>query len=561
MRISLLIFILCFFISCKTESELINSPKSEKYIKSFHEGLRYKLLENYDKALETFYKCLKEQPNDDASHFAIAQISLIQGNLEQAKIHTKQASELDDSNLYYQIELGYMYRELGEFEKSASVFNEIISKRSTNSNYYFECALSWELSGEVKKAIQILDLLEKNVGIRVEASLKKHLWYTKLMKMKEAEQELLNVLETQSNNQFVIGTLVDFYLNTEQYDKAMIQLKRLVEIDPKNGLGLFFLAQYEYDRKDIKKAQEYYSRAILSEKLQAKEAIEALSFLIHQKDSFSSHQILDKTLQLYSENDTIMLFVGDFFLENKEFNKAQSSFEKAVKSNPGSYALWEKLLYVLYDSEKWPDLAPKGAECLRTFPLKTLPYYMVSVALNQTGKFVLAQKFANEGLLTVSDDPIIKADLQGQVAEAYFGLKLFSKAKTEYLKAIETGKKNENDYLKFNLCLRLYENNTGLDLAITLIDEMITNYGTDFDLLLLKGDVYFRKERFNKALQIYRELEAMRTNEALVNERIGDAFARLNNIKEALFHWNIAAKNATGNEQLQKKIMNEAYFE
>ena len=381
------------------------------------------------------------------------------------------------------------------------------------------------------------------------------------MKMEEAEQELLNVLEIQSNNQFVIGTLVDFYLNTEQYDKAMIKLKRLVEIDPKNGLGLFFLAQYEYDKKEIKKAQEYYSRAILSEKLQAKEVIEALSFLIHQKDSCSSHQILDKTLQLYSENDTIMLFVGGFFLENKEFNKAQSSFEKAVKSNPGSYALWEKLLYVLYDSEKWPDLAPKGAECLRTFPLKTLPYYMVSVALNQTGKFVLAQKFANEGLLTVSDDPIIKADLQGQVAEAYFGLKLFSKAKTEYLKAIETGKQNENDYLKFNLCLRLYENNTDMDLAITLIDEMITNYGTDFDLLLLKGDVYFRKEGFNKALQIYKELEVMRTNEALVNERIGDAYARLNNIKAALIHWNIASKSDPENEQLQKKIMNEAYFE
>ena len=144
------------------------------------------------------------------------------------KIHTKKASELDDSNLYYQIELGYMYRELGEFEKSASVFNEIISKRSTNSNYYFECALSWELSGEVKKAIQILDLLEKNIGIRVEASLKKHLWYTKLMQMEEAEQELLNVLEIQSNNQFVIGTLVDFYLNTEHANPRHYMYKKIV---------------------------------------------------------------------------------------------------------------------------------------------------------------------------------------------------------------------------------------------------------------------------------------------------------------------------------------------
>jgi tetratricopeptide (TPR) repeat protein len=164
MRISLLLISLILFISCKTNEELVNHAKSETYIQSFHEGIRLKLLGNYEEAIALFTKCLKEAPEDDASHFAIAQISLITGDLEQAKHYTIQAASLDNSNLYYQIELAYMYRETGEYEKSAIGFEEIITKRSTNANYYYECALSWELSGNLKKSISILNLLEKILG-------------------------------------------------------------------------------------------------------------------------------------------------------------------------------------------------------------------------------------------------------------------------------------------------------------------------------------------------------------------------------------------------------------
>ena len=115
---------------------------------------------------------------------------------------------------------------------------------------------------------------------------------------------------------------------------------------------------------------------------------------------------------------------------------------------------------------------------------------MLSVALNQRGQFLLAQRYAKEGLFTLVDDPILKSDLQGQVAESYFGLRQYSEAKKEYLKAIETGKEHENDYLKFNFCLRLYENNVYLDLALNLLEKMIAKNGTNFELQLLNCLLY-----------------------------------------------------------------------
>lgn len=87
MRISLLFLLLVLFFSCRTSVESTNPIKSETYISAFHEGVRLKLLGNYEEAVARFKKCLKEKPEDDASHFALAQISLIKGDLEIGRAH------------------------------------------------------------------------------------------------------------------------------------------------------------------------------------------------------------------------------------------------------------------------------------------------------------------------------------------------------------------------------------------------------------------------------------------------------------------------------------------
>jgi tetratricopeptide (TPR) repeat protein len=244
------------------------------------------------------------------------------------------------------------------------------------------------------------------------------------------------------------------------------------------------------------------------------------------------------------------------------------SYEKALSTNPGNYLTWERVLYLHYDFKQWKRLIEKGKEAIKTFPLKTLPYYMLSVAYNQTNEFILAEQYANEGLFTVVDDPVVKSDLQGQLAESYFGQNRFVDAKKEYLKAIATGKPHNNQYLIFNFCLRLYEKKVYLDMAQGLVDELIEKNGTNFDLLLLKGDIFFVKEQFLEAKNIYKSLLQAMNNQiedqkvrSQVNERLGDSFAKLKNIKDALLYWREAASIGPGSDLLEKKILNEEYME
>jgi hypothetical protein len=73
----------------------------------------------------------------------------------------------------------------------------------------------------------------------------------------------------------------------------------------------------------------------------------------------------------------------------------------------------------------------------------------------------------------------------------------------------------------------------------------------------------FLKEDFNTALEVYSLLLKSETvtEAGMLNERLGDVYARLNNINEALVYWRRSEELGGGSENLHKKIINEAYIE
>jgi tetratricopeptide (TPR) repeat protein len=74
--------------------------------------------------------------------------------------------------------------------------------------------------------------------------------------------------------------------------------------------------------------------------------------------------------------------------------------------------------------------------------------------------------------------------------------------------------------------------------------------------LFLKEDYKNALELYKTTLNIVSDLE-----KALINEKLGDTYAMLNNITEALVYWRKARELGANSEALEKKITNEAYFE
>ena len=571
-----LFFLLCL-CGCKESLQIgVGSTEqpSKVFVQSFHEGVRLKLQGNYSEAIDRFKICLENQPSDDATHFALAQTYLLLGDLQQAEAHTISAVQADRDNLFYQVELAYMLREKGVFNEAAELFEVIAESRTRNTEYYLAAIDCYKRSGSYSKAIKVIENLEQLKGNHLEAAIRKHRVYLEMGRPKDAEKALIDFYNKHPKNTMVLASLVDFYFQNKEEDKAVKILKELVAEDPQNGMGFLMLAEYEYQQGNRKKTGEYFYKAILSENLTVQETESAWDYLVYHKEKERIEDCLEVLENSFFENDTIFTLIGDYYykLASKEdtgeegfLQKAINNYYEAVKVNPSRFDLWQKLLYLHYDEKQWELLESTVESTVRTFPLKPTPYYFGAVASNQLEKYSRASALVEEGLMLIIDDPVLESDLLGQKGEAFFGMGAPEKAMVYYLQAIEM-KESTAPYLSFNLCMNMYQYGFRLEKALEVLEnaeglEMLHG-AEDGSFHLLKADLLFELKRYDDALKTLNKIESEAQKVVIeVLVRKGDAYAKLLQREKSLRYWKEAQLLGADSEKLIEKIERGRYVE
>lgn len=561
-----MLLLLC---SCKESQPIVknlSSTNSRIFIKTFHEGLRLKLKGDYLEAIERFKECLEKEPTDDAVHFALAQTYLQIGDLQSAEIHTVSAVEYDRDNIFYQVELAYMLREKGAYMESGELFELITEARPRSVEYYMAAISCYKMNKSNLKAISVLEKLEDTKGASLETSLRKHQLYFELGKNKEAEKILLALYKRDQKNPVVIASLVDYFFRTKQELKAYEKLEELVVVDPLNGLGFLMLAENEYEKGNTDKTAAYFYKAIETENIGTTETLGAFEYLVYAKDSVKVKQSISIMKQSFSSNDTVFAAIGDYYMQSRRIDDLVLGVEyytNAVEFNPNRYDIWQKLLYVYYDSKSWIQLKEASDKTVRLFPLNPEPYYLGSVAYNQLRSFQNAEQFVRQGLMAVVENPILKSDLLGQLGEAFFGMGNLDEGLNSYMQAIQIKEKTTQGYLRFNLALRLYEKKFKLGKALEIIDLLIMNsQQKEANVMVLKSDILFELERFDEVLLVLAEISIDNQKfKAGILERKGDVFAKQLKYVDAIWHWKESKKLGGDGKDLLEKIKTGRYVE
>jgi len=578
MHYNLALFILLFFCGCKSPRILVDAQqtsKSRAFITAYHEGLRLKLKGDYSKAIERFEFCIKEEPLDDASHFAIAQTYLLLGDLVQAEKHTISAVDLDKDNVFYQVELAYMFRSKGAFYSAGKLFESVIDRRQREIEYYLLAIDSYRKHEDYTSALKVLEKLENFKGNVLECALRRHSIYIEMGKLKEAEKELLRLRKEFPIKPMLLATLVDFYFQQDEQLKAIEYLRQLIDIDPQNGTGNLMLGEYSYQQGEDKIAAKYFFQAIQTENISAEESVNALKFLIYVNDLPKLKQSISIMERLYIENDTVISALGDYYFQRSLSSDVSTEkkdsflveginkYTRALELNPGRFDLWEKTLYYYYDSKQWQALKKTAEQTVRTFPLRPEPFYLGAVAYNQQEDYISAESFARQGLLSVIDDRVLESDLLGQLGEAFFGRGNLEQGTAYYLQAIALEENATVGYLSFNLSLRLFENKHALSQAVEILDKALEGQSPrELSYELLKADLFFLQKKYNETLNL---LDLMESNDTLftagILERKGNVFSILKDKDKAVYFWESALEIGGGSPLLREKIKKGEYVE
>lgn len=555
---SLFIFICFILVACHTAKE-VKHVHSSNFIKNFHEGTRLKLNNEINSAIEKFNLCVKEDENDDASHFALAQLFLMKNDLQNAAIHTKLACEIDPKNQYYQTELAFMYQELHEYEKAAEIFDQLAKSNLQNPEFYYGSFENWAKAEKPDKAITTLTELEKHFGTNPEIAIKKFQLLLNNNKEKEALNVILEAKKKFPNDASVIAHLVDYYMQRKQYSTGMEMLKQLVVADPNNGMALLMLGEMEMQNRDESTGLKHLKEAVRSEGISIDQKMEVLISIQNFKNSDPDMESLVSYMVVrYPKEAKAHSIQGDYYFKENKFIKATESYKNAVKCDPNLYPIWNQILLLEYQNQMYDSLSTDSEKCIAYFPVQPLPYYLNAVSKVQKKQYVQALAQLKEGLDLLLNDEVLEAEFYSQMGEAYFGLNDIENGKINYEKSI--AKQPTNLFLKNNYAYRLALHNFDLDKAEKIIDEVLSTSPNDARYLDTKGWILFVKGKYTSAADYFSKAYALLPTDKIIVEHMGDIEIKIGQKEKAIEYWMRAKNLNSTNLNLDKKIQNKSYY-
>jgi tetratricopeptide (TPR) repeat protein len=553
----LLVTLSLFACGTAKEKKIVHSSS---FIKNFHEGVRLKLNFEVDPAIDKFNLCLKEDPTDDASNFALAQLYLMKNDLQKASFHTKQASEADPKNLYYQTELAFMRQEMKEYETAALIFDKLSKINLQNPEYYYGSFENWVKAGKQDKALQTLSNLEKHLGGNSEIEIKRYHLLLASGQDKAALDRLLEAKKKYPNEPNIIANLVDYYVQKKQYDSGMKMLEELVNADPENGLALYMLGDMQMQIGQEQTGLKNLKQAVKKEGPTLDQKMEILISIQNFKTSdLEMESLVEYMVGRYPKEAKAHSIRGDYFFKADKFEEATKSYKKAVEFNPNLFPIWNQILVLEYQNQWFDSLNVDSDKCIELFPVQPIPYFFSGVAKNQKKQYTEAIVKLKESLDLLLNDSALEAEIYGQIGEANFGLKDLENGKIFYEKAIE--KQPTSLILKNNYAYRLALQTNEIEKAEKLMDEVLLTAPNQGRFLDTKGWILFLKGNYSAAQDYFNQALAIAPNDKVIVEHFGDCSFKLGQKERAFEYWLKAKELKSTNLNLDKKIQNKAYYD
>lgn len=558
-KVVFVVFGALFLFACRTAKEK-KVVHSSIFIKNFHEGVRLKLNFETDPAIEKFNLCFKEDPTDDAVNFALAQLYLMKNDLQNAAKYTKQASESDPRNLYYQSELAFMHQELKEYEQAALIFDKLTKNHLQNPEYYYGSFENWVKAGKRDKALQTLSNMENHLGGNSEIEIKRYFLLLGAGQDKSALDGLLEAKKKFPNEPNIIANLVDYYMQKKQYDSGMKMLQELITADPENGLAFYMLGDMQMQIGQEETGLSNLKHAVKKEGPSLDQKMEILISIQNFKSSDPEMEsLVEYMVNRYPKEAKAHSIRGDYYFKIDKLEEATNSYKKAVYFNPDLFPIWNQILLLEYQNQWFDSLRVDSEKCIELFPVQPIPYFFIGVAKNQKKQYADALVALKESLDLLLDNVELEAEIYGQMGEANFGLKDIENGKIFYEKAIERQPKSL--ILKNNYAYRLALHTNELEKAEKLIDEVLQSVSNQGRFLDTKGWILFSKGKYEAAQNYFNQALAISSNDKVIIEHIGDCAFKLGQKDKAIEYWLKAKELKSTNQNLDKKIQNKAYYE
>ncbi len=458
-------------------------------------------------------------------------------------------------------ERGHGYVEKAKYAEAVIEYKNILQIDPKDGDAHYRLALTYIKMGGMTNLQQAFSELTKTIELdanNIDAQLKLGEMYLLAKEPAKARERADIVLASAPTNTEGLVLRGQSLINEREFDQGISELKKALELDPKNTRIYLDLARTYMQMKQAEKAERTLNEALaLSPKspelivalgdlrlltgradeaeAQYRRAIEAApgedglyiklaSYyqLIRKWDQAEAtyHQLADRK----PNDEKPWLIMGDYHVSIGQTDKALVSYKKAVELEPASTAARDKLI------DHYLNMGAVDEAEKLTAPILDKAKKDVSGRYFQ-GRILLARAKADEAVTLLQS--VIKDEPRLAHAHHYMGVAYaqqgdWSQAKREFAEATKLAPAMVEPR---NASAALHLARGDVDLAIEEAENSLRTNARNLKGALILGDAYLKKGEINRAKLTFEAILKAVPKEPYAHNRLG-TIARMENRPE-----------------------------
>lgn len=566
------LFLFCIVISqCHLfgQRPVLSTDEHRKFDYFFYEAMNAKALDKYDEVYDYLNYCLAIDSTNANALYEMGNFANSSDDKSKALNYYRKAVSYDKDNLYYNMAYASLCFEAKQYSDAIEIYTSLLQKRPDNNELYIYLSEAYRLDGDIPKAIDILDKLEKLTGLNEKISLQKFQLYTAIKQEKKAFAEIQKYIDkfpTEIKYQILLG---DLYLQAGKKDEAFMTYSKAKTIDPEDPYLITSMAEYYEHTGNKDAAENELQTALVSPKLDVDTKLAVLAQYIgtlqqNRKDTKTANALFDTLMTQHPQEPKLNLMYGNLLMLQNRKDDARFEFQIFAEANPTNPTGWEQLL-----STYFPDSLDASIKICQT-AISYLPdqpqfYFYLGASQYMQEEYQPALETLLKGVAYVDEKNLgLKSEFYAQIGDLYYHTGKTDSAFAEYEKALKINPGNIGVLNNYSYFLALSKKN--LDKAEKMSSITVKAEPTNPTYLDTYGWVLFEQGAYVMA-KIYIE-NAIRYSEekkeelsSEVLEHYGDVLYKTDEHEKALEYWIKAKeKGDSKSKTLDKKIETKTFI-
>lgn len=419
----------------QTQPEQIKT-ENDKFQDYFYESLLQKGIGNNDKAIIALEQCLKFKPNDATTYFEIGKNQLARKEYENAYSSFEKATQIDPKNKWFWVGMYDVNYQSKDFIKAIITVKKLIE---FDPIYKEDLTSLYMITKQFDKALVLINELNDKNG----KSDKRELYKIQILSQGNFQEvEIVNLKEQISKNPKLESNyiaLIRLYSENDDPKNALDITRKLEAEIPTSEWAQVGLFKFYLENNQTEKAVISMNVVLASSKMDDKIRHRILNeFLIYVDTNPQFVPDLEKAISYFDKDQNVDVAkeIGKYYHNKKQWQKAATYYERALKNNSVEDIEIDLLLLDVYvESKEFGLMEKKASLLIESFPTQPQFYYFAGLANNQLLQFKKAKEFLEMGLDYLVDNVLLEINYNIQLGEAYNGLGNVQKKEFYFSKA------------------------------------------------------------------------------------------------------------------------------